>query len=217
MLVSSVLPDLVADLPALEKSLKVYPFLYSVPVYLLDCEVEEECIAQDGIAAYKKGEYNIRELLRFTLLSYNWGTRDFLPYSSPSTWEWHKCHQHYHSFEVFAYYELTHPNGSHAAEGLKASFCLEDSICLKGGRKYACSISQGISIGCGDEYDFQTDCNWIDVTTTPPGNYNLLITLNPDNFVPELDFENNQAQCNITIAKAPYYTIELHKCVIRGE
>ena len=42
--------------------------------------------------------------------------------------------------DVFAHYDITDENGNLMAEGLKASFCLEDSACNRGVRpRYACT------------------------------------------------------------------------------
>jgi hypothetical protein len=38
--------------------------------------------------------------LRFTASIANVGNADFLPFIPKSAWEWHACHQHYHSMEV---------------------------------------------------------------------------------------------------------------------
>ena len=107
------------------------------------------------------------------------------------------------------------------AEGHKASFCLEDNDCEgDADRQYDCDRTgggeQGISMGCADTYlytlgkqlklknignivlpskflssDIISDCQWIDITDVPPGNYILRLHTNPGNQVAETDFYNN--------------------------
>nr|XP_034973183.1 protein-lysine 6-oxidase-like [Zootoca vivipara] len=156
----------------------------------------------DSRSAYQPGLSSIsyRVLLRFPQRVKNQGTADFLPVKPYHAWEWHSCHNHYHSMEAFSNYDLldavTHKK---VAEGHKASFCLEDTTCDAGvRRRYACTAhTQGLGPGCYDTYDAHIDCQWIDITDVPPGNYILKVTVNPDFLVPESDFTNNAARCDI--------------------
>ena len=86
------------------------------------------------------------------------------------------------------------------AEGHKASFCLEDTNCLKGvDRTYNCTAgTQGISVNCFDDYAFSIDCQWIDVTDVPYSrSYILHVDINPKFEVPETDYDNNVIVCDI--------------------
>jgi hypothetical protein len=66
----------------------------------------------------------------------NWGTADFRPNQRRDQWQFHTCHNHFHSFEAFIHYDLlNYTSGEKVAEGHKASFCLEDSTCRGGGRR----------------------------------------------------------------------------------
>ena len=91
-------------------------------------------------------------------------------------------------------------HGQRIAEGHKASFCLEDSQCDTGvGKMYNCTNKgdQGISVGCADNYANSIDCQWVDVTDVPNGNYSLMVHLNPTKIVVESDYDNNVASCEI--------------------
>ncbi|CAJ0923654.1 unnamed protein product, partial [Ranitomeya imitator] len=129
-------------------------------------------------SAYSPGisEISSRVLLRFPQRVKNRGTADFLPVKPRHSWEWHSCHQHYHSMDSFSQYDLL-DSATHrkVAEGHKASFCLEDTSCDLGvRRRYACTAhTQGLSPGCYDTYHANIDCQWIDITDVPPGKYIL--------------------------------------------
>ncbi|XP_063147143.1 protein-lysine 6-oxidase-like [Candoia aspera] len=189
------LPDLIPDPYFLQAS----TYIQKVQMYALECAAEENCLAR---SAYQPGVSKIssRVLLRFPQRVKNQGMADFLPVKPRHEWEWHSCHQHFHSMEAFSNYDLLDAvSHKKVAEGHKASFCLEDTTCDAGvRRRYACTAHlQGLSPGCYDTYHANIDCQWIDITDVPPGEYILKVTVNPDFLVAESDFTNNAVQCDI--------------------
>lgn len=189
------LPDLVPDPNYVQAS----TYVQRAHLYSLRCAAEEKCLASTAYAP-EATDYDVRVLLRFPQRVKNQGTADFLPSRPKHTWEWHSCHQHYHSMDEFSHYDLLDATtGRKVAEGHKASFCLEDSTCDFGNlKRYACtSHTQGLSPGCYDTYNADIDCQWIDITDVQPGNYILKVHVNPKYIVLESDFTNNVVRCNI--------------------
>ncbi|KPP65450.1 lysyl oxidase1-like [Scleropages formosus] len=189
------LPDLVPDPNYVQAS----TYVQRAHLYSLRCAAEENCLAS---SAYGSGvtDYDTRVLLRFPQRVKNQGTADFMPNRPRHTWEWHSCHQHYHSMDEFSHYDLLEVStGRKVAEGHKASFCLEDTTCDFGHlKRYACTAhTQGLSPGCYDTYNADIDCQWIDITDIQPGKYILKLHVNPKYKVLELDFTNNVVRCNI--------------------
>lgn len=188
------LPDLVPD----PYSIQAGTYIQRVQMYALRCAAEENCLSR---SAYRPTVRDIdyRVLLRFPQRVRNLGTADFLPTKPRHQWEWHSCHQHYHSMDAFSNYDLLDALGRKVAEGHKASFCLEDTGCDPGfRRRYACTThTQGLSPGCYDTYAANIDCQWIDITDVPPGTYILKVTVNPNFLVQESDFSNNVVRCDI--------------------
>nr|XP_061791085.1 protein-lysine 6-oxidase-like [Nerophis lumbriciformis] len=189
------LPDLIPD----PYYIQAASYIQRVQMFALRCAAEENCLSR---SAYDPSvsELDYRVLLRFPQRVKNQGTVDFLPKKPRHEWEWHSCHRHYHSMEAFSNYDLLDPsNGHKVAEGHKASFCLEDTSCERGvRRRFACTThTQGLSPGCFDTYHANIDCQWIDITDVPPGNYTLQVTVNPYKLVEESDFSNNVAKCDI--------------------
>ncbi|XP_056629452.1 protein-lysine 6-oxidase-like [Triplophysa dalaica] len=187
------LPDLVLD----PYMIQVSTYVQRVSMYSLRCAAEEKCLASSAAHAH---DYDTRVLLRFPQRVKNQGTADFLPNRPRYTWEWHSCHQHYHSMDEFCHYDLLDSNTQKkVAEGHKASFCLEDTSCDPGYyRRYACtSHTQGLSPGCYDTYGADIDCQWIDITDVQPGKYILKITVNPSQQISESDFSNNIVRCDV--------------------
>uniref|UniRef100_A0A667X5N5 Lysyl oxidase homolog n=1 Tax=Myripristis murdjan TaxID=586833 RepID=A0A667X5N5_9TELE len=189
------LPDLVPD----PYYIQAASYIQRVQMYALRCAAEENCLSR---SAYRQSvsDLDYRVLLRFPQRVKNQGTADFLPVKPRHEWEWHSCHQHYHSMEAFSNYDLLDiSTGRKVAEGHKASFCLEDTSCDPGiRRRFACTAhTQGLGPGCYDTYHANIDCQWIDITDVPPGNYVLKVTVNPSQLVQESDFSNNEVRCDI--------------------
>ncbi|XP_053722614.1 lysyl oxidase homolog 1 [Synchiropus splendidus] len=189
------MPDLVPDPNYVQAS----TYIQRAHMYSLRCAAEEKCLSSSAYSA-ETTDYDVRVLLRFPQRVKNRGTADFMPNRPHHTWEWHSCHQHYHSMDEFSHYDLLEvSSGRKVAEGHKASFCLEDTTCDFGHlKRYACtSNTQGLSPGCYDTYNADIDCQWIDITDIKPGNYILKLQVNPKFLVMESDFTNNVVRCNI--------------------
>ena len=222
------LPDLVPSKKHLVDSIKKYPMISKRTVQSLSCEIEEGCISNETIS---HNPLSVRQLLKFTVFSYNFGLVDAKPFANEQEWDYHTCHSHYHSVEEFAIFDLLNLSGERVTESLKASFCLMDSSCIESfgqTRKYSCSpqtpksvrqTNQGITKGCGDAYGRSTPCQWLDVTDVPDGVYTLLITVNPSNGILELDYENNQLSCAISLKSKDNSDrrTKLINCLRRGE
>jgi len=206
------LPDLVPVLGNFERSLKLVQSYHFPWLASLQCALEENCLSSDAVGLPGN---SFRKLLRFDLLTMNYGLSDFTPVLDRSQWTWHSCHNHYHSFEVFAEYDLLDLNGTKVAEGHKASFCLEDSQCDGNTRQYRCGGSkQGISVNCGDLYSRGLDCQWIDITGVPEGTYTIQLNVNPSQMVRESNFHNNIIRCTLSMGIQSY---EVKKCSQSGE
>ncbi|NXY11782.1 LOXL1 oxidase, partial [Pteruthius melanotis] len=130
------LPDLVPDPNYVQAS----TYVQRAHLYSLRCAAEEKCLASTAYAA-EATDYDVRVLLRFPQRVKNQGTADFLPSQPRHSWQWHSCHQHYHSMAEFSHYDLLDvTSGRRVAEGHKASFCLEDTTCDFGHlKRYACT------------------------------------------------------------------------------
>lgn len=208
------LPDLTPNITRLEYS----AYLQDRYLYYLQCAFEEGCLSSTAEALYGTNSWTTltRRLLRFSTIAHNVGTADFRPDVDRSKWEWHACHQHYHSMESFSHYDIIDKHGNKVAEGHKASFCLEDSECVRGTfPKYNCQNwgQQGISVGCADSYLADIDCQWIDVTDVKSGIYTLKIELNPNMLVPEISYDNNVAVCDLYFNTA---SVRLYNCRHEG-
>ncbi len=163
-----------------------------------DCALQEACIGGTGT----------RLLLRFDAGAHNQGDHDVVigrPAHHASDFEYSVCHDHFH-YAAFVAYTLVDDAGAPVATGHKQGFCLEDTVAIDGSDpstpqdgRYTCQV-QGLSTGWADIYGDELDCQWIDVTEVPPGDYTLRLTVNPDGTVPETDLGNNTIEVPVTVA-----------------
>lgn len=179
-------PDLIINGPRAYSTLELY-----IENNTDACMIEEGCIQGFGE----------REVVRFDTEIANIGTEDYFigaPSAQAEQFEWDACHNHYH-YEGYAEYALYITGGAPMPEiGFKNGFCVMDlGSCNYGGGppKYTCG-NMGISAGCQDIYSRYLNCQWIDITDIPGGDYTLVIRVNWD-FSPdangsfELDYSNN--------------------------
>ena len=133
---------------------------------------------------------------------------------------WAECHEHYH-FMQHADYRLWAPVdylewlslrqesrdrtsaellaenpalANRIVTGHKQGFCAIDVQVyapVEPAKYLSCAENQGISRGWGDEYQFQLDGQWVDVTGLPGGPYVLEAEVNPDRAYREMDYWNN--------------------------
>lgn len=212
------LPNLIADVESLERSV----YVHTEPIYHLKCAMEENCLAQETIKKYGKWSqeqlYSItednqlwRKLLRFSSIIKNSGDAAFTPHLSNESWQWHSCHEHFHSMSMFAVYQIFSLTSDSLNDykgllltGHKASFCLEDNVCVDGVKPYfKCSRNksttgnQGITPGCSDTYLHDIDCQWIDITFLPYGRYIFRLVINPQFLVGESNYYDNGIACEL--------------------
>lgn len=163
------------------------------------CEVAEQCVRAPGL----------RTVLRFDGTIENLGDAD-LVIGSPANsglFTQSSCHN-VQLLKNIMLYELIDPQTGAVVQvdnqdiiGRKQGFCMMDITQINATApqgKYDCS-NQGITRGWADVYDSALDCQFLDVTGVPPGDYTLRLTVNPDGLFEESDSTNNSAELPVTI------------------
>jgi hypothetical protein len=190
------LPDIDMTLVAADMQQSAYTETINFPAN--SCALDEMCVNAAGD----------RRLLRFDSITPNVGAIDFIvgnPIDNPDHFEWAPCHQHYH-FLNYANYRLLDGMGNEIATGHKQSFALIDLMQFldnAGPGKYPLfDGTQGITVGWADVYSSGLDCQWIDITDVPAGDYQLEIEINFEQLIPESDYANNLILLDVTIAES---------------
>ncbi|XP_008178980.2 lysyl oxidase homolog 2 [Acyrthosiphon pisum] len=208
-----------ADLEVNADELMRSAYLEDRQMYFLQCAMEENCLASSAYQLRRdETDWHLitRRLLRFTAKITNVGTAPFRPAVPKHLWQFHQCHMHYHSMEVFATFDVLDGGGMKVAEGHKASFCLEDNQCTDGAKPgFACANygDQGISVNCSDIYRHNIDCQWVDVTDLNPGLYTLKVSVNPEHKIPEMTYANNAAVCSMFYSET---FVKIYDCVLQN-
>lgn len=186
--------DLVVDKAAAASTLSVVDKVFAST----DCAMQEACVGGPGK----------RRLLRFDGVITNQGPGDLelgKPKGNP-LFEYAACHDHHH-VKAAMKYELLDPQTLEAVKvndveivGRKQGFCMLDMRKVSGKhfKKFTCN-NQGLTSGWSDIYASSLDCQWIDVTGVPAGNYILRMTVNPDGLLYEIDTSNNSTDVPVTL------------------
>lgn len=160
-----------------------------------DCAIEEGC-AEPGTL----------KLLRFDFLSWNKSDVDLdigSPDDHPEWYEDSACHHHKH-LKDFNTFKLYNCKNRSVVRGEKQAFCLIDLKRMSDSARTSpqfsnCNINQGVSAGWADVYNRNLDCQWINITNVPDGEYVLQATTNSNSIVPESWYGDNTTWMGLRI------------------
>ena len=201
-LLLGILPDSVQALPDLMLAVERARLTIEYRRRAFD---QSDCAWQEGCVFNSGG----RKLLLLDAGIKNMGASDLVigsPYEHPNLFVWSDCHGHFHMKGLATYRVLT-LSGRQVARAYKQGFCLRDDrpkSYNSGPAKYTCDY-QGISVGWQDTYDKSLDCQWVDISGVPPGDYYLEITINPNHVFAESNYSNNRTLIRINVPKYVYY------------
>jgi len=173
-------------------------------IFLDKYNLEDTCLLSEACVT----GLGQRDIVRFTTAIYNIGTADYVvgyPEENSDAFSNDNCHEHWHHLG-YAEYLLYAGAGDLEPIGFKNGFCVQDSDCPDGETKYNCQY-MGITAGCFDEYRASIDCQWIDVTDVPDGDYTMVARINWGRYrdargKEESDYENNWTQVCINLDRS---------------
>ncbi|KAL6049644.1 UapC protein [Balamuthia mandrillaris] len=206
-LCGSIFPSLSAHkhpflcLKLTKESPDLVPSLHRFRPYV-EWQTFPECHCAVDAGCTKPGH---RKLLRFPMRTDNIGNADLLigdPGDYLDKYVWHICHNHPH-FDHFSEFTLRHKTLTNlTAHGFKSGSTVVDSYRWDRGtpfnavRQYN-EKHQGIQAGWADIYPASLDCQWIDVTDLPLGDYVLELVTNPLQLIHESNYDNNKVTFDI--------------------
>lgn len=155
------------------------------------CEVIEGCVGGPGM----------RRLLRFDTITPNLGEGHFL--INDDKLGTSACTGAV--FEEYADYRLFDAKNNEVGVGFKAAFLLIDILMWVPNSPPAMFgfDEMGISAGWADIYSAGLQCQWVDITDVPPGDYTLQISVNEDEVIEESTYDNNIVLVPVTIPPGP--------------
>ena len=138
-----------------------------------------------------------------------------------------KAHRHWHLMN-FARMQLRTPGGETVVADRKNGFCLGDRYrtadagSLPGAAHVpgspearlaerleqnrcgyrdpaATEMFEGISVGSGDDYRYEVDFQWLDLTDVASGTYDVVNTVNSDRTLVESSYDNNSSSISISV------------------
>ena len=89
------------------------------------------------------------------------------------------------------------PNGDAGATGALATY-LRGNMC-RHHEPRALDVTEGISVGSGDDYRRDVDFQWLDITGVPSGTYDVVNTVNDDRTLVEKSYDNNSSSIAVSI------------------
>jgi len=181
-------PDLYVNIPEMYSENKNFPNS--------SCAVFESCATTAT-----------ERILRVAVRSINLGRKAISFPNNPKgygrNFVFSTCHNHWHR-AGYASYVLFDAGGNVLVAGGKQSYCLEDSGPVYKAPWIPCNAAydcgnQGIQRGWTDEYGASLDCQWLDITGVPPGEYRLEVHINFARNIIEDSVDNNYAAANIVL------------------
>jgi hypothetical protein len=183
------LPDL--SVSVLSGSLSIETRSFATDRAADACALEWQCVRAAGS----------RKLLRFGTQATNTGPADLLlgaPSSTPG-FERAACDGQPYFHEYLRYTLLVPNSATVVADGHMPASCRAQATPASLVSRFDCEF-MGLWHGFSEIYDPGiADCQWVDITDVPPGNYQLHISINPERQLSESDYSNNTLDVSIIL------------------